>query len=179
MVVMFIIAFLRHQVDVDALVAFTNSWWSMWENFLISWGSLSYVLSTGNSFFFVVITKSMFLKLQVWWFQTETVQRYNRLEIERVYMLSIYKVERAGSICIIVVCAFISVGWYTSWTNVTKWWHLQFPVKVSSSVLLFSDISVQFITPGNPVHTHTEGPLGTFQWMHGVRKPDASTMIRP
>ena len=69
-------------------------------------------------------------------------------------------------------------GWNTSWTNVTKWWHLQFPVKVSSSVLLFSDISVQFITPGNPVHTHT-APLGTFQWMHGVRKPDASTMIRP
>ena len=90
MVVMLIIAFLRHQVDVDALVAFTHSWWSMWEHFLISWGSLSYVLSTGNLFFFVVITKSIFLKLQVWWFQTETVQRYNRLEIERVYTLSIW-----------------------------------------------------------------------------------------
>ena len=36
MVVMLIIAFLRHQVDVDALVAFTHSWWSMWEHFLIS-----------------------------------------------------------------------------------------------------------------------------------------------
>ena len=51
MVVMVIIALLRHQVDVDALVAFTNSWWSMWEHFLISWGSLSFVVSTGNLFF--------------------------------------------------------------------------------------------------------------------------------
>ena len=30
--------------------------------------------------------------------------------------------------------------------------------------------------PGPQTH---RGPLGTFQWMHGVRKPDASTMIRP
>ena len=40
-------------------------------------------------------------------------------------------------------------------------------------------ISVSSSLPLGTRSTHTEAPLGTFQWMHGVRKPDASTMIRP
>ena len=42
-----------------------------------------------------------------------------------------------------------------------------------------SVISVSSSLPLGTRSTHTEAPLGTFQWMHGVRKPGASTMIRP